>query len=337
MTRLTAPILITLTLLVAASPAGAQTAIFTEDAEGTVEAKWVVGTPPDGVEPWQKSDSATTKFRGNQAHGGSTSFWTGIQPANWPLVPTTAGPGTVIEGESIITLKEPFVVPADGETTVKYWSMFQNEGDDQGLLELAVVPEGGGKPAWKKLKAETATATAAGDVDPRACDPSRPETQQVTFEEQSASLGPYKGVKVLIRFNLKYGAENRPVSHPCGWYLDDIRVLTTGTPGKTGATQATPTTTTTTTPTAKPSVTFGKLKLKGKKATLGLTVSGAALKNVKAKLVKGSKTVGSVAVSELATGARSLVFKLKGKAKKGTYTIKLTATDFSKTGKVKGK
>ena len=321
--------------LVAAGPASAQTAIFSDDAEAEPTAKWVVGTPPDSVEPWQKSDSGTTKFRGNQFHGGATSYWTGVQPTNWPLVPTTAGPGTVVEGESTLTIKESFVVPANGDTNVKYWSLFQNEGDDAGALEVAV--DTGGKLTWKKIKSETAVNTGAGDTDPRACDPSQPATQEVPFEEQTGSLAAYKGAKVLIRFNLIYGAENRPVSHPCGWYLDDIRVLTTGTPGAAGP--PTPPGVAPA-PAARPEVKFGKLRAKGKRATISLNVSKAAITGATVTLRKGSKKLGTGKAELLAVGSHSVKLKLSKKLKKGSYAVKLTGkapdgSAFAASGKSK--
>jgi hypothetical protein len=329
--------------------AAAQTPILTEDAEGAPDAKWAIGQPPSGVEPWQKSDSSATKYRGNVFHGGATSFWTGMQPQNWPAVPTTAPAGaSVVEGESVLTLKEPLIVPADGATTLKYWSLFQNEGDDQGASEIAVVGADGKPGKWKVLKAETATATGAGDNDPRACDPSRPDyTMAVPFSEVVAPLAGFAGKKVLIRFNQKYGAENRPVSQPCGWYIDDISVLTTGTPGKLEG--AAPAATTpggtgagTTAPAAKPTVKFTALKGKSKKATLSLTVAGGDLNGVAVTLLKGKKKVGTGKAATLAVGARKVAFKLAKKFAKGAYTVKLTAkaadgSAVTATGKVKGK
>ncbi len=158
-----------------AFPAGAaaQTQIFSDDAEGDPTAKWIVGDAPAGSEAWQKSDSGAQKFHGNQAHGGATSYWTGVQPQNFPPVPTTAGPGTVIEGESLLTIKEPITIPADGETTISYWSFFNNEGDDAGISQIAPVGPDGKPGAWKTIKQEAVVNTAAGDTDPKACDPTR--------------------------------------------------------------------------------------------------------------------------------------------------------------------
>jgi len=316
-----------------AAPAAAQSPIFTEDAEGAPDVKWVIGTPPGGVEPWQKSDSDTEKYRGNVVHGGATSFWSGVQPQNWPLIPTTAPAGaTVIEGESTLTTKEPIVVPADGATMLKYWSLFQNEGDDQGLAQVAIIGADGKPGPFKNVKSEMATATAAGDSDPRACDPSRPDTSMaVPFSEQVAPLAGFAGRKVLLRFTLKYGAENRPVSHPCGWYLDDVSVLSTGTPGNLGG--GAPVTTTpgggTAPPAAAPTVKLGAVKLKGKKAKLAVTVAGGDVSAVKVRLLKGRKAVGSGKAAKLAVGKRSVALKLKRKLKKGSYTVRLTGTSAS--------
>lgn len=227
-----------------ALPASAPAAtLFSEDAEGAVDAKWTVNEPGSGIQPWQKSDSAAQKFRGNQANGGSTSFWSGMQPQDWPLVPTTAGPGTVATGESLLTMKQSILIPADGATTVEYWSLWQNEGDDFGALEVAFADDAIGK--FKRVKQETVVNTAAGDTDPYSCDPSHPEiTTAEPFKKVTAPLTAYAGHKVVLRFNLSYGAENRPVSQPCGWYLDDVVVSTTGTPGNAGLPAVTPAVTT---------------------------------------------------------------------------------------------
>ena len=306
--------------------ANAQTSIFADDAEGDPAAKWVIGEPPAGMEPWQKSDSAAQKFHGNQAHGGATSYWSGVQPQGFPLVPTTAGPGTVVEGESLLTMKEPLVIPADGETTISYWSFFNNEGDDAGISQIAPLGADGKPGAWKTIKQEAVVNTAAGDTDPKACDPSRPDTP-VGFEEQKASLKGFAGFRVLIRFNLKYGAENRPVTHPCGWYLDDIAITTTGTPGKLGGASATNTTPggpSTSPPAVPPVVKFGKLSGKGKKATLSLKVSGSGITGAAVTLLKGKKKVAAGKAAFLKVVSGKVTFKLKRKLAKGKYTVKLT-------------
>jgi hypothetical protein len=337
-----------------ALPAGAhaQATIFMDDAEGDPAAKWVIGQPPERIEPWQPASSSTQKFRGNQFKNGKTSYWSGVTPNNWPTVPSTAPAGAdVVEGESLLTLKEPVVIPVDGETTLSYWSLFQNEGDDTGISQIAPISSDNKIGAWKNLKTDNVANTSAGTTDPKACDPSRPDTP-FGFEEQKASLKPYAGFKVLIRFNLKYGAENRPVSHPCGWYLDDIKLSTTGTVGKLGGSTATtvaPPTPggggggpMTSPPAVKPAVKFNSLKGKKKKATLALTVSGSGISNAKVTVLKGKKRVATGKAAFLAVGKGKVAFKLKKKLRKGKYTIKLTgkAADGSAVkaaAKVKGR
>ena len=334
-----------------ALPAGAsaQTSIFADDAEGDPAVKWVIGEPPAGVEPWQKSDSDAQKYRGNQAHGGATSYWAGMEPQNWPLVPTTAPAGaSVVEGETLLTIKEPIVIPADGDTTISYWSLFQNEGDDAGISQIAPIGADGKVGAFKTIKSETAVNTTAGSNDPRACDPSRPDyTMGIPFEEQKASLKAFAGFKVLIRFNLKYGAENRPVSQPCGWYLDDIKINTTGTPGKLGGSAGTTVApgggpATVSPPAVPPSVKFRSLKGKKKKATLALTVSGTGVQNATLTLLKGKKKIATGKAAFLKVGTSKVAFKLKKKLKKGKYTVKLAGkagdgSAYSTSGTVKGR
>jgi hypothetical protein len=167
------------------------------------------------------------------------------------------------------------------------------------------------------------------------------------FEEQKASLKGYAGFKVLIRFNLKYGAENRPVSQPCGWYVDDINITTTGTPGKLGGANATTVTpgggaNTTSPPAVPPVVKFGALKGKGKKATLVVKVAGSGVSNAAVTLLKGKKKIAAGKAAFLKVGSGKITFKLKKKLAKGTYKVKLTGkagdgSAVSATGSVKGK
>ncbi len=314
--------------------------LFTEDAEGEVEAKWTISDPGPDIKPWQKSDSSAVKYRQNQAHGGATSFWTGQSP---PWAPA----GVVVEGESLLTMKNPLLIPADGATSLEYWSLWQNEGDDFGAAEVALVNNGAiGK--FKKVASETVQNTAAGETDPRACDPSQPNSTLVApFVKQAANLTAYAGQKIVLRFNMTYGGENRPVSQPCGWYVDDVAINTTGTPGNAGATPAPGATTpgpTTAPPAAKPTVKFVSIKRKGRKATLGLKIAGGSFRAVAVKLLdkKGKKTLGTGKAASLAAGSRKVALKVRKKLKKGTYTVSFRATapdgsPFSTFAKVKAK
>jgi hypothetical protein len=271
--------LIALGALAGASPALADTTLFKEDAEGAPDAQWVITPAKDThIQPWQKSDSSATKFRGNQFHGGATSFWTGQQPQDWT-------PVDVVQGDSLITTKVAIAIPANGETTLDYWSLFQSEGDDSAEAQIAI--DNNGTPgAFKAVKKEQAVNTSAGDTDDAACDVSQPNTQMVGFKEQKIKLGAYAGVKIWLRFDLKDGGENRPVSQPCGWYLDDVSITTTGTPG---ATAPAPGPLAPPAQAAKPSAKFSKLTGKGKKGKLTLTVAGGDIKNLTVTILKGKR------------------------------------------------
>lgn len=190
-----------------------------DDAEGSINNRWTVQAPSSAnVEPWQASDSGTVKFRGNQSHSGSRSFWTGVTPDKHNPPPLSA--------TSILTLKEPIAVPLEGETEVSFWSLFQNEGDDQGRVEAAPVDDAGNVGEWQAVDVTQAVFTALGDPhDPAVCSTLNPEeTLAQGFGHRRASLGRFKGKQVLVRFVYFLGAENRALSHPCGWYIDDIRV-----------------------------------------------------------------------------------------------------------------
>src|SRR5688572_18848318 len=149
--------------LALASPATAQTVLLSDDMEGAIEDKWVIGEPTNPlIQPWQMSNSASPKVRGNQAHGGSTSYWAGPTPQG--MDPANAS----ITGETHLTSKAPIAIPADGKTTVSFWSLFQNEGDDAGQFEAAPVADAKNPKAWKKIaatKLEPSDATNPEYVD----------------------------------------------------------------------------------------------------------------------------------------------------------------------------
>ena len=194
---------------------------FNEDANGAIEDKWQVDQPTnDSIEPWQKSDSDTNKVRGDMAREG-TSFWTGVAPENNNPVPTV-GPsgGAVIQGESVMTLKQRFRVPAGGGT-LNFHSLYQMEGDDRGLVQVSTTDA---PDQWETVESIFVVNTAAGDDDFRACDPSNPLTLQRDFVPYNIDLAQFAGKEILLRFRLTMGAENRAATQPCGWYVDDLFV-----------------------------------------------------------------------------------------------------------------
>ena len=189
--------------------------LFEDDAEGSLEDRWTASTPEnDSIAPWQDSNSSTPKLRGNQRSSGAKSYWTGV-PAN-RNVPA----GEVIQGTSDLTLKTPLRVPK-GSPTLVYRSLFQNEGDDRGTVEVASTTS---PDDFKAVDTVAAVNTALGETDDKVCDPSQPATQLNGLETRRVDLGAYAGQDVILRFRMSYGPENRAVSQPCGWYIDDLRV-----------------------------------------------------------------------------------------------------------------
>ena len=196
---------------------------FTDDANGKIEDRWQVDQPTEPrIQPWQRSDSATPKVLGNRARQG-TSYWSGVRPQDNNPAPSGGtfpqGPST-IRGESVMTLKQRFKVPP-GSANLEFHSFFQMEGDDRGSVEIATASA---PDQWKPVESIVAVNTAAGQQDFRTCDPSSPDTTVGTFRPYKIDIGQYAGEEILLRFRLSLGTDNRAVSQPCGWYVDDIRV-----------------------------------------------------------------------------------------------------------------
>ena len=188
---------------------------FADNAEGAIEERWNVEKPTnDSIQPWQKSDSSSEKVRGNQAHEGETSYFAGVSPQD--IRPA----GEVTQGVSQMTLKQRFQVPK-GSASLSFWSIYQMEGDDRGVVEIASAEA---PDRFEQVASLFPTQTALGQQDPKTCDPSNPETFASPFEFHNIDIGQYAGKEIVIRLKLVLGAENRAVSQPCGWYVDDLRV-----------------------------------------------------------------------------------------------------------------
>jgi PKD repeat protein len=188
---------------------------FSDDAEGAIDEKWNVEPPTnEAMEPWQRSDSDTDKVNGNKAHEGSTSYWSGFSPQN--IRPA----GEIQQGLSQMTLKQRFRVPK-GSASLSFWSIYQMEGDDRGVVEIASAEA---PDRFDQVASLFPTMTAVGQNDPKTCDPSNPGTFTRPFEFHNIDIGQYAGKEIVIRLKLVSGAENRALSQPCGWYVDDLRV-----------------------------------------------------------------------------------------------------------------
>jgi PKD repeat protein len=176
-----------------------------DDTEGNITDKWEPGPSPGGpVQPWQKSTSAQPKVLGNKHRSGGSSYWTGA-------VPVAQQAGT--NKEVTLTLKQAIEIPATGDATLTYWSMFAMELDDEGRVDVAIDT---GDPAtldWSTVDKTTGTFCA---------DESGSLTREL--QPRAADLSPYKGKKVLIRFRWVLGPTEGNRCNPGGWYIDDIGV-----------------------------------------------------------------------------------------------------------------
>ena len=182
--------------------------LLTDGAED-ITLNWNVEPPTGGIEPWQHSDSGTEKFFGNAFHSEPRSFWTGYPPP----FPQQPSPGT-----SVLTLKNPITIPAQGDAELSYWSFFRNESDDSAQVQVALTT--GSTPAdqldWNTVDSfQDATNTCVGTSPSVATD----------FENRRIDVSQFKGKQILVRFVYISGPTNPALSQPCGWYVDDISLF----------------------------------------------------------------------------------------------------------------
>ena len=187
-------------------------ALLKDEAEN-IQQNWTPEPTTGGIHPWQHSDSSTSKFFGNARRSGARSFWTGFSPP-FPQPPT------VTQGTSILTLKNPITVPAQGDPELSYWSFFRNESDDSARVEVALTT--GSTPPdqldWQPIDSfSDATNTCPG---------TSPGSVMTAFQNRRVDIGAFKGKQILVRFVYVSGPSNLAVSQPCGWYIDDIAVQT---------------------------------------------------------------------------------------------------------------
>lgn len=200
-------------------------ALLTDEAEDITQ-NWNV-TPPSApqIQPWQHSDSDTEKFLGNAHRSGERSFWTGFSP---PFDPVTAMPGT-----SILTLKNPISVPAQGDPELSYWSLFRNESDDSAQVQVALTSSTA-PPA--QLDWDTVDSFSDGINTCVGTSPSG--VLDTDLVNRRVDLAEFKGKEILVRFVYISGPTNPALSQPCGWYVDDISMFT-GTWSRIGTSKST--------------------------------------------------------------------------------------------------
>jgi Ca2+-binding RTX toxin-like protein len=170
------------------------------------------------VEPWQHSDSGTEKFFGNVRHSDPRSFWTGVSPTGF---------GTATEPEnfqSVLTMKNPISVPAQGDPQLSWRSLFKNDANHLGTVQVALTT--GSTPPdqldWETVDQVDEFVDQNG-ADDGACTTPLDSTD---MQARSADLGGYKGKQILVRFVYTGGAEQYVNAFPCGWYVDDIGIFT---------------------------------------------------------------------------------------------------------------
>ncbi|HEX2084580.1 MAG TPA: M28 family peptidase [Solirubrobacteraceae bacterium] len=190
--------------------------LFNDDMEGPVDAKWTASEPTHAdIEPWQESDSSTRKFRGNAMSSGAQSYWTGVPPEQFKAA------GIVQQGESILTLKEPIQVPPESGSALTYNSLFLNESDDKGLVQVAKVREG--ELSWETI--DTMGGGGAAEPPENICNPSDPgNALNAGLRPRYADLSNYPGERLYVRFVYQTGPTNPAASQPCGWYIDDVEI-----------------------------------------------------------------------------------------------------------------
>ncbi|HEX2028549.1 MAG TPA: M28 family peptidase [Nitriliruptorales bacterium] len=179
--------------------------LLADDAEGDLTARWEASAV-DGVQlhPWQPSNGSPALY-GNKRHGGASGYWTGVNPP-------APSPANVA---STLTLKEPVTVPRHGDPLLEFWSYFESESDDAGIVEVAQVT-GGQAGEWQPLLRETGTILDEG------------KGPDAPLVHRRVSLAGFKGQQVRLRFRYQLGPSDPAVSQPVGWYLDDLR-LSSGT------------------------------------------------------------------------------------------------------------
>ncbi|MDP9403877.1 MAG: M28 family peptidase [Actinomycetota bacterium] len=179
--------------------------VFAEDADRGLGGTWAVARSEgadSSLHPWQPSQGSPA-FTGNQRHRGPSSFWTGVSPP-------VASP---VNQESVLTSKRAIALPASGSPSLSYWSLFQSEGDDAGIVELAVDDaDPATAPAWQRVDVTGGVFSAE----------SASQAAGARFDNRVVDLAQFRGQEVLLRFRYVLGDSDRVASQPVGWFVDDI-------------------------------------------------------------------------------------------------------------------
>jgi M6 family metalloprotease-like protein len=114
----------------------------------------------------------------------------------------------VPDASTIMTYKNPLVIPEGGTSTLSWddWSI--NEGDDGVFVE---VSDGGG--TWTVIYAQARSALAPDAATAFADEP---------LFHREVDLSSYRGKTISVRFRYTLGPDNRAGSTPFGWYVDNV-------------------------------------------------------------------------------------------------------------------
>ena len=189
--------------------------LLSDGAEGTLEALWNVESTGARTEGWQKTSTTTKAPGGNRRQSGESSYWTGIFPSDPPSAAT-----------STMTLKQAIALPAEGEISLSYWSLYRNDLTDEARVEVAVEDGDGNTPLdWAPvdvIKGDDNVGYLPGlDL---ALNGAPAQTEEFAFRR--ADLSTYRGQDVLVRFTSTLTTRNGVFIHRNGWYVDDIAIET---------------------------------------------------------------------------------------------------------------
>ena len=200
--------------------------VLLDDDAGEPSTNFTADEPTNAaIDPWQASDSETQKNRGNLFRTEPRSFYTGVSRTNHQ-------PGVEPnDGDSILTLNDPFAVPTNLDTTLTYFSDFANDANDAGRVEVA-IDEGQEHLDWQIVDA---VGMNQRDRDVMSVSEEPTESMVPNFELRSVDLSRYAGKTIRMRFVYALGDAQFINVFRQGWYVDDISV-TAGTYSEIGQT-----------------------------------------------------------------------------------------------------
>jgi hypothetical protein len=194
------------------------------DTDGAFTVQW---TRPSGAVAPDELQQSTVACAPRLADDGEAglALWTattsGSGTSGWqaasdkPLHGSTAIRALGIEGAgnaaSILTTRQPLVLPSGSVVTLHFSDWFVNELDDRGYVEVSA--DSGA--TWTAVyTADRALLIAESDV--------AFATEALTA--RTIDLSGYAGRSILVRFRYQLGPTNYFLYKPVGWYLDDISV-----------------------------------------------------------------------------------------------------------------